>query len=245
MKISPLLLCITLAAPVCAHAAPANKPAAPSSAAPNAPAAAPHADGDEHDHAGPKVNEGSLTDYLWRRSDAAFHDGDFPRAVELHRAIVEIDPTDVESYGVGAWLLWSLGEGAKADAFIAQGLKSNPENWEMWDTAAKQYGLEKRYTDERDAYGKAINLAGAEADQMMRRRYAHASEDAGDLNESAKVWRALVAEFPAEAVNKNNLARVEAEITAKGDTKMMGALGFGALMLLGYGALRKRARAAL
>ena len=239
MKLSPLLLCALLAVPVCAHAAPAAKTAAPATEQHNA--------DDGHDHGeaghGPKVNEGNLTDYLWRRSDAAFHDGDYPRAIELHRAIVAVDPTDVESFGVGAWLLWSMDNRVEADAFIAQGLKENPDNWEMWDTAAKQYGLEKDHARERDAYGKAVDLAGTEADQMMRRRYAHASENAGDLNGSATVWRGLVEDFPNDAINKNNLARVEGELDAQNEktaVKTMGALGLGALVLIGSGLLKRR-----
>ena len=236
-----LLLCALLAAPLCSHAAPADKPVAP-------PMERGHDENDGHDHGetagGPKINQGSLTDYLWRRSDVAFHEGDFPRAVELHRAIVAVDPGDTESYGVGAWLLWSLDKRADADAFIAQGLKNNPDDSEMWNVAAQQYGLEKSYVQERDAYAKAVDLAGKDADQMLRRRYAHASEHAGDLNGSAQIWRALVADFPAEVVNKNNLARVEAALKDDGPTQTMGALGVGALVLLGCAARKKRARRA-
>ena len=240
-----LFLCALLAAPLCSHAAPVAK------AKPVAPAMeAAHSQDDGHDHGeaagGVKVNEGSFTDYLWRRSDVAFHAGDYPRAIDLHRAIVTVDPTDTESYGVGAWLLWSLDKKDEADAFIAQGLKNNPDNSEMWDVAAQQYGLEKEFASERDAYAKAVGFAGKDADQMLRRRYAHASEHAGDLANSAQVWRGLVADFPNEAVNKNNLERVEAELAGKnaanGDTKTLGFLGAGALVLLGCGAWKKRAR---
>ena len=204
-----IFLSALLAVPLCSHAAPTDKPAAPAMQA--------HSDDDGHDHAGgPKINEGSLTDYLWRRSDVAFHAGDFARAVEIHRAIVTIDPTDVESYSVGAWLLWSLGRGDDADAFIALGLKNNPDDPEMWDAAGSQYALQKQFAQERDAYGKAVELAGKDADQMLRRRYAHANEHAGDLAGSAQVWRGLVKDFPGETVNQNNLTRVEDEIKAKG-----------------------------
>ncbi len=238
MKLSTFLLCALLAAPVIAVAAPAAKTAAPS------PAMEQHGPNDGHDHGGgPKINEGSTTDYLWRRSDAAFHAGDYPRAVELHRAIVTIDPTDVESFGVGAWLMWSMDKKADADAFISLGLKENPDSSEMWSTAGAQYGLEKRFAEESNAYGKAVALAGKDADQMLRRRYAHASEHAGELSQSATVWRALVADFPNEAVNKNNLARVEQMLDEKNGKvaiKTMGALGLGALVLLGWPLWKKR-----
>ena len=229
MKTSPLLLCALLAISAAAHAAPAAEKDAP----PAAPVEQHSAD-DGHDHGGagggPKINEGSMTDYLWRRSDAAFHAGDYPRAIELHRAIVAADPADFESFGVGAWLLWSMDKRAEADAFIAQGLKENPDNWEMWDAAGKQYGLEKDYPKERDAYGKAVALAGKDADMMMVRRFAHATQNAGDLSGSATIWRGLVEAYPTDAVNKNNLARVEKSLEerdGKAAVKTMGALGLG------------------
>ena len=247
MKISPILLCIALAAPV--YAAPADTATAPAMQA-----GAVDRDGDDA-----KINQGSLTDYLWRRSDAAFHAGDYARAVELHRAIVTADPGDVESYGVGAWLLWSLEKGDQADAFIAQGLKNNPDSAAMWEAAGDQYGLEKRPAPERDAYARAVELAGKGADQMLRRRYAHAAENAGDLQQSAKVWRGLVQDFPGEAVNKNNLARVEEKIKAVAEAEQEGAVdearaeagapaktigfvGLGALSLLGIGAWKRASK---
>ena len=239
MKISPLLLCALLAVPIGARAAPADKSVAPTRN---------HVDGDAHDDDVKAQPGDGPTDELWRRSDAAFHAGDFAGAVELHRQIVKIDPGDVESYGVAAWLLWSMEKGDQADAFIAQGLKSNPDNWEMWQTAGDQYGLERKPALERDAYAKAIDLAGKSADQMLRRRFAHAAEKAGDLPASAQAWRGLVADFPDEPVNKDNLARVEARIVEariEADKRMpVGALGFiglGALSLVAIGA-RKRAR---
>ena len=221
-----LLLAALLIAPTFALAAPVAPDTMP-------PANAGHEMDDDHDHGAPKVNEGSLTDYLWRRSDAAFHAGDYPRAVSLHRAIVQVDPSDVESYSVGAWLLWSMEKGDEANAFIAQGLQANPDDAEMWSAAGDQYDLEKRFADSKDAYAKAVTLAGPNADQMLRRRYAHASEHAGDLGTSAQVWRALVKDFPAEAVNKNNLARVEEQLKAQKTTALTAVGAVGVLALLG------------
>ena len=229
-----ILLSLTLVLPTLALAAPQT----PNAAAPDAEQ---HSPDDGHDHNGgaSTANKGSLTDYLWRRSDDAFHAGDYARAVSLHRAIVAVDPTDVESYGVGAWLLWSLDKRADADAFILQGLKANPKDAEMWDTAAQQYDLEKNYADAQKAFEQAVELSGAEADQMLRRRYAHASEHAGDYAKSAEIWRGLVKDYPTEAVNKNNLARVEEEVAKAQKTSTGGAnpaaitTVVGALMVLG------------
>ena len=171
---------------------------------------------EEHAVHSQKVDEKSESnvDYFWRKSDEAFHAGDYPRAIQLHRAIVALDPQDTESFGVGAWLLWSLGQKDDATAFIAQGLKANPESSEMWDQAAQHYDLQKLAPESLHAYRQAVAHFPKDAPlaetQMLRRRLAHSAERAGDLQLSVQTWRDLVRDFPDDAVNKNNLARVEA-----------------------------------
>lgn len=160
-----------------------------------------------------KKNETAI-DYFWRKSDEAFHAGDYPRAIQLHRAIVALDPHDTESFGVGAWLMWSLGNKDESNAFIVRGLKANPESWEMWDQAAQHYDLQKLVTDSFNANRQAVKWFPKDAplaeSQLLRRRLAHSAERAGDLGLSVETWQGLVRDFPAEAVNKINLARVEA-----------------------------------
>ncbi|HEX8465823.1 MAG TPA: tetratricopeptide repeat protein [Abditibacterium sp.] len=147
-------------------------------------------------------------DALWLQADAAFHKGDYARTIALNKQIVALDATETEAYSNGAWLMWSLGNGQQALDFLARGLKANPKNPEMWDVSAQHYDLQKRYSDSARAYAKAIEFSRPKPDQMLRRRYAHATERVGNLSKSAEIWRALVADFPNEAVNKNNLARV-------------------------------------
>src|SRR5919112_1998677 len=49
------------------------------------------------------------------------HRGDSRRIVALARICVEADPGFTEAWSAGAWLLWSLGDTAGADAFLAEG----------------------------------------------------------------------------------------------------------------------------
>jgi tetratricopeptide (TPR) repeat protein len=150
-------------------------------------------------------------DSLWKQSDKAFHDGDYPRAISFHRQIVAIDPTDVEAYSNAAWLLWSLGKGNDALAFLQRGIKANPKNADMWEALGNHYGsFLKRHREAQLAYTRAVQYSPRSANtQMLRRRLAHAAEGAGDLQTSLSTWRALVRDYPGIAVNRNNLARVE------------------------------------
>ncbi len=157
-------------------------------------------------------------DALWRKSDAAFHAGNYPLAIGFHRKIVALDPGEVESYSVAAWLLWSLGKPDEALQFIQKGLKANPKNPEMWDAAGQHYNLQKRAFDAEIAFGKAIGFTPkGKVDMMLRRRFAHAAQDAGHLAKSIGIWRALARDFPKNDVNKNNLARVQKAAQPSGD----------------------------
>ncbi len=177
-----------------------------------------------------KLTTDQIVDGLWKQSDAKFHKGDYLGAVALHRKIVALEPTDVESYSVASWLLWSLKKPADAVQFIQLGLKANPKDPEMWDAAGQHYTLQKRASDAETAFGKAVELSGkgvqgkGGADVLLRRRYAHAAREAGHLAKSITIWRALVADYPNDAVNKNNLAKVEKAAQQKGGNTQMAAL---------------------
>jgi tetratricopeptide (TPR) repeat protein len=205
----------------------------------------------EHESQGNKV-----TNYLWEKSDEAFHAGDYERAVKCHKAIVAIDPHDVESFAVAAWLMWSLDRKEEALAHIERGLKANANDWEMWDEAAQHYQLQAGrdatsllLSKAKDAFARAVQLIPANADkrdnQMLRRRFAHAADKAGDLELSLATWKKLVEDYPDEAVNKNNLARVEQKLADKKNQNKSAAYGAGGatfLALVGAGvALRNRA----
>ena len=149
-------------------------------------------------------------DYFLRMSDKAFHLGDYERAIACHRAIIALEPDAIESYGVAAWLLWSLGKGDDATALVERGIASNPDDWQMLNEAAQHFDLRKITARPAPLYKRALELLPKdEPNQMLRRRYAHAAEKSGDLATSIEVWRGLAKDFPDEVVNKNNLARVE------------------------------------
>ena len=170
---------------------------------------------DGHNHApgaheSTERDENKATTYFWTKSDEAFHAGDYERVLRLHKAIVALDPKDTQSYGVYAWIAWSMGDNKEAAEHIERGLAANPDDWEMWEAAAQQYQFMKLWPQAQKAYAQTIQLAPKEENTLMlRRQLAHVAQSAGDLQTSVETWRALVKDFPDDAVNKNNLERVE------------------------------------
>jgi tetratricopeptide (TPR) repeat protein len=161
------------------------------------------------DQSAEQKKKDALIDLFWKSSDKAFHDGDYPLAISYHKAIVILDPHDVESYSNAAWLMWSLGNGDEAQQHINRGLKANPQNWEMWDAAGQQDDLQKYFSKAEFAFGQAVKFIPATEDsQMLRRRWAHAAENAGDQKTAIRIWQKLVKDYPNDVVNKNNLDRI-------------------------------------
>lgn len=161
------------------------------------------------DQSAEQKKKDALIDLFWKSSDKAFHDGNYPLAISYHKAIVILDPHDVESYSNAAWLMWSLGNGDEAQQHINRGLKANPENWEMWDAAGQQDDLQKYFSKAEFAFGQAVKFIPAKEDsQMLRRRWAHAAENAGDQKTAIRIWQKLVKDYPNDVVNKNNLDRI-------------------------------------
>ncbi|MEO6908103.1 MAG: tetratricopeptide repeat protein [Abditibacteriaceae bacterium] len=148
-------------------------------------------------------------DLLWKQSDEAFHNGNYPLAISYHKAIVALDPHDVESYSDAAWLMWSLGHGDEAQQHINRGIAANLKDWNMWDAAGQQDDLQKYFSKAEFAFSQAVKFIPAKEDsQMLRRRWAHAAENAGNIKTAIGIWQQLVKNYPNEAVNKNNLNRI-------------------------------------
>lgn len=213
----------------------------------------------DHDHAPEKRKGNSVTDKLWVLSDKAFHDGDYPKAILYHRQIVELDPKDIQSFSVAAWLMWSLGQNQVALKHIERGLKVNGNHWEMWDEAGQHYQLQAGrdlasplVPRAKEAFMRSVQLLPADADKneamMLRRRLAHAADKADDLELSLATWKKLVEDYPDDVVNKNNMARVERKLAEKqaeqeneSKRKTAAYIGGGAAFLafIGAGAMMK------
>ena len=146
-------------------------------------------------------------DKLWRESDEAFHKGDFPLAVEKFKAIVVLDPDDVEAFSTGAWLMWSLGNGDEASAFMRRGVQLSPNDGDMWEAAADHFDQRKVFAPEvlRD-YQKALELAPSDKNtRLLRHRVAIAAQIVGDLELAQQVWTEVVKLYPDDVTAARRL----------------------------------------
>ena len=151
-------------------------------------------------------------DELYHQSDAAYHKGDYPLAIEKFKAIVVLDPDDVEAFSTGAWLMWSLGNGDEATAFMRRGVSLSPQDGEMWEAAADHFDQRKIFPLEVLAdYQKALSLAPKEKNtRLLRHRVAIAAQIVGDLTLATQVWTGVLKDYPDDAIAADKLQLLKA-----------------------------------
>lgn len=169
----------------------------------------------------------AAVDGLWAQTDAYWHKGDYPRIIALDRIITQADPNFVESFNAGAWLMWSSGLDADAEAFYQQAVQYNPDN----SAAYYDYGL--FLFNHRHDYPGAVrvftqDVARANPGVLDRRMLAHSYEKAGQWDLAAAVWRRIKARWPHGApgdpshgdVDDRNLRRALAHHVAVPQTDL-------------------------
>jgi tetratricopeptide (TPR) repeat protein len=97
----------------------------------------------------------TLASYLWVKSDLWFHEieqyQDWKKArdlLPLFKAITVLDPNFVEAYDLGGYQLgMNLKEYRKAEEFLMEGLKHNPDSLILLLDITQLYFLQKRYAE--------------------------------------------------------------------------------------------------
>lgn len=159
---------------------------------------------------------GRVTDILWDRSDDMFHEGCFDYAAAMFRLITEMDPTDTEAFGLGAWLMDSRNRPADALAFLRHGLSVNPTRYNMYDELGAYYYKKKDYKQASGYLEKAV--AFDDCPVQVWHMLAHAYERSGSVEESIKAWEHVSLVSPDDPVVKLNLDRLKKKMNGDDST---------------------------
>lgn len=146
-----------------------------------------------------------VVDQVWENTDTYWHQGDYTRCVALIRLCVAIDPSFVEAYSTGSWLLWSMGDSSGADALLDDGARRSPVKGQIESEVGGQMFRTKRYQEAALHYGRAVQFGDTSA--LTYSAYAHTLEKVGRLNDAIKIWTRQVKEHPDFAAGPANLKR--------------------------------------
>lgn len=121
---------------------------------------------------------------LWIKADKYHHEyveknPDWRKNTDvlpLIRVITALDPTFAEAYLTGAWMLGTgLGKYEQAEAFLREGMRNNPRNWEMHSELALIYAV--HLNKPRLALVEARQAMKLADDPFYRRRVARLCRD--------------------------------------------------------------------
>ena len=147
-----------------------------------------------------------VTDLIAARRDAYWHQGDYPRVIALDRIVTAADPSELECYETGGWLMESLGDLKDAEAYYRQGVANNPRTEESY------FHLAFFYFGTRHDYGKAANtfrLATRQQDAGINdwKMLAHSYDQLHEYGREVATWRHIKARWPKGVAVDHNLSR--------------------------------------
>ena len=157
---------------------------------------------------------GRVTDLLWEKSDGFFHVGDYERSVATLRLITDLDPTDLQAYSVGAWLIDSRERPSEAEAFLKLGLSRNPNHYEMYSELGDFYFNKQNYAAAVGYFESALKFKDCPI--VLWHMLAHAYERSGSLQKSIETWEHALTLEPGDGTVLVNLKRVKDEMAAQG-----------------------------
>ncbi len=150
---------------------------------------------------------------LWDQSDEHFHKGEYSHIINLHRIMVQGDPGNLKAYENSAWLLWSTDRNDEALAFLQQGIKSNPNNFDLYDEIAAHYAT--RMHDPVKAipyYQQAIQY---KCPYSTLHGLAHCYEKTNQWAKAVKTWE-FAANYADDPLAPRRLDRARAELAKHG-----------------------------
>lgn len=144
-----------------------------------------------------------------RQSDIWFKRGDYLRAIQLLRFRAALFPSDYDINTDLGWMLSNVEAHDEALSVYVRFRQNNP-------TDADAPFPEANFYFQRRAYAKVPPLLEPTLPKRPHsnsyRILAHSYERMGLLQDSARVWRALLVRNPNDGAAKSNLERVESKL---------------------------------
>ena len=150
---------------------------------------------------------------LWDQSDAHFHKGEYSHIINLHRIIVQGDPGNLKAYENSAWLLWSTDRNEDAIAFLKQGVKANPSNFDLYDELGTHYAT--RLHDPAKAIPYYEEAVKYQCPYSTIHGLAHCYEKTNQWAKAVQAWE-YAANYAEDPLAPRRLDRARAELAKRG-----------------------------
>ena len=151
-----------------------------------------------------------VVDKLWTQTDVYWHHGDYARIIALDRIITQADPSFLEAYSTGGWLMDSLGRTQDAEAYYTLGTRNNPHaEYAYWNLGFFYFNTTHDYSAAARAFRSAVQQKGADLNEW--KMLAHSYEKAGGWDDAVSTWQQARARYPRDPSIDRLLAEAEAK----------------------------------
>jgi len=157
----------------------------------------------------------AFDDRMNTQTDIWFDDGEFPRVIQAVRVMYALYPNDYEIATNLGWMLENIELDEAAIEIYRDYARNNPKDPDATYPEAQYYYREKQYEKVPDLLEPAIKMDPKPHPNAFR-TLAHSYERLGKLEDSRRVWQAMIKLHPDDEPAKNNLRRVEGKIKAGG-----------------------------
>lgn len=148
---------------------------------------------------------GMVRDRLYAKNEDYWHNGQYERSIAMLRLIAQMDPADCDAYDTAAWLMQNQSRDDEAEAFLYQGLWSNPNVYDMYYSLGYFLYMHERFDEAIFYLETAVSLG---APLMVSHLMAHAYEHAGYIMVALGIWAQLEALEPGNLVPKIQIDRI-------------------------------------
>jgi len=126
-----------------------------------------------------------LRDELWALDDVFWHQGEYDHCIATLRMITLVDPSDCQAYDNEAWLLQNDFKDDEAESVLREGLRNNPDSYEMYFNLGHFLYMHQRYEDAVEVLETAVTF---DCPFFVHNMLAHAHELAGRPGEALNIW---------------------------------------------------------
>jgi predicted Zn-dependent protease len=143
---------------------------------------------------------------LKRQTDVWFHEGDYPRTIQLLKLHYRLAPRDYDTATNLGFLLESTERDAEALETYVSMRVLNPQQPDAGWPEANFYYAKKAYEKVPPVLERAIRAGDQEPNTF--RTLAHAYEKMNMMSDAKRIWELYLAKQPSDLAAKANLTRV-------------------------------------
>jgi len=154
---------------------------------------------------------GVVSSRITHQSDVWFDSGDFSVCVNILRFMAQANPGDFNDATNLGWMLENTDQVDQAVAEYARYQRENPHTGKGPFPLAYFYFYHKAFAKVPPLLEPTLPL---NPESNNYRLLAHAYDRLGMLNDSVRVWQALIARHPEDLPAKKNLAQVQSKLGA-------------------------------